>query len=122
MNTEGFVVAMSWPQWSLSSASTAWPQTAVIPTGVPPVAAPVPAPVAGSAAASAYTPEQWATMQQQNWQQWIQWQQQYQQWQQQYGEQVSTKLFLLLTNSARVCVSFRTEIFKLYLFFKPSLS
>ncbi|CAG9583172.1 unnamed protein product [Danaus chrysippus] len=33
-----------------------------------------------------YTPEQWALMQQQNWQQWAQWQQQYAQWQSQYGD------------------------------------
>lgn len=36
------------------------------------------------------TPEQWAAMQHQNWQQWTQWQQQYAQWQGQYGEKVST--------------------------------
>lgn len=35
-----------------------------------------------------YTPEQWALMQQQNWQQWTQWQQQYSQWQNQYGDKV----------------------------------
>lgn len=35
-----------------------------------------------------YTQEQWALMQQQNWQQWTQWQQQYAQWQNQYGEKV----------------------------------
>lgn len=35
-----------------------------------------------------YTPEQWAAMQQQNWQQWTQWQQQYAQWQSQYGDKV----------------------------------
>lgn len=35
-----------------------------------------------------YTPEQWALMQQQNWQQWAQWQQQYAQWQSQYGDKV----------------------------------
>jgi hypothetical protein len=38
------------------------------------------------------TPEQWAAMQQQNWQQWAQWQQQYAQWQSQYGEKVSLTL------------------------------
>lgn len=35
-----------------------------------------------------YTQEQWAVMQQQNWQQWAQWQQQYSQWQTQYGDKV----------------------------------
>lgn len=39
--------------------------------------------------AANYTQEQWAMMQQQNWQQWSQWQQQYAQWQSQYGEKVS---------------------------------
>ncbi|KAF9424265.1 hypothetical protein HW555_000658 [Spodoptera exigua] len=33
-----------------------------------------------------YTAEQWAVMQQQNWQQWTQWQQQYAQWHGQYGD------------------------------------
>lgn len=41
------------------------------------------------ASMSSYTPEQWAAMQQQNWQQWTQWQQQYVQWQGQYGDKVS---------------------------------
>lgn len=36
-----------------------------------------------------YTAEQWAVMQQQNWQQWTQWQQQYAQWHGQYGDKVS---------------------------------
>lgn len=35
---------------------------------------------------ASYTPEQWAMLQQQNWQQWTQWQQQYAQWQNQCGE------------------------------------
>lgn len=35
-----------------------------------------------------YTAEQWAILQQQNWQQWTQWQQQYSQWQSQYGDKV----------------------------------
>lgn len=42
-----------------------------------------------------YTPEQWALMQQQNWQQWSQWQQQYAQWQSQYGTEVCTPIFNL---------------------------
>lgn len=40
------------------------------------------------ASMGSYTPEQWALMQQQNWQQWAQWQQQYAQWQSQYGDKV----------------------------------
>ncbi|XP_047997835.1 YLP motif-containing protein 1-like isoform X2 [Leguminivora glycinivorella] len=39
-----------------------------------------------------YTPEQWAVMQQQNWQQWTQWQQQYSQWQSQYGEKYAQQM------------------------------
>lgn len=39
-----------------------------------------------------YTPEQWAAMQQQSWQQWTQWQQQYAQWQSQYGDKVNFKI------------------------------
>lgn len=44
---------------------------------------------------NSYTPEQWALMQQQNWQQWAQWQQQYAQWQTQYGDKVNLKKTLL---------------------------
>lgn len=39
-----------------------------------------------------YTPDQWALMQQQNWQQWTQWQQQYAQWQSQYGEKYAEQM------------------------------
>ncbi|XP_047028177.1 YLP motif-containing protein 1 isoform X3 [Helicoverpa zea] len=39
-----------------------------------------------------YTPEQWAAMQQQNWQQWTQWQQQYAQWQGQFGEKYNEQM------------------------------
>ncbi|XP_075977283.1 uncharacterized protein LOC142977327 isoform X2 [Anticarsia gemmatalis] len=39
-----------------------------------------------------YTAEQWAAMQQQNWQQWTQWQQQYAQWQSQYGEKYAEQM------------------------------
>ncbi|XP_069360057.1 YLP motif-containing protein 1-like isoform X2 [Maniola hyperantus] len=39
-----------------------------------------------------YTPEQWALMQQQNWQQWSQWQQQYAQWQNQYGGEYAQQM------------------------------
>ncbi|XP_049874845.1 YLP motif-containing protein 1-like isoform X2 [Pectinophora gossypiella] len=39
-----------------------------------------------------YTPEQWAAVQQQNWQQWTQWQQQYAQWQTQYGEKYTQQM------------------------------
>lgn len=74
-----FVVEMSWPQWPINTAAAGWPQAVMGQT------------TQGATAATpgtTYTPEQWAAMQQQNWQQWMQWQQQYQQWQQQYGEQV----------------------------------
>nr|XP_015834690.1 PREDICTED: YLP motif-containing protein 1 isoform X1 [Tribolium castaneum] len=69
---------MSWPQWSAA------PQPSV-----PPVLNPT-TPVINSAPSVVppglqYTPEQWAQLQQQNWNQWAQWQQQYQQWHQQYG-------------------------------------
>ncbi|KOB70911.1 putative YLP motif containing 1, partial [Operophtera brumata] len=39
-----------------------------------------------------FTPEQWALMQQQNWQQWTQWQQQYSQWQNQFGDKYAQQL------------------------------
>lgn len=45
---------------------------------------------------ASYTPEQWAMLQQQNWQQWTQWQQQYAQWQNQCGEKVCTFMLMLL--------------------------
>ncbi|KMQ97111.1 ylp motif-containing protein 1 [Lasius niger] len=82
----------NWNQWQLSAGA---------------VTTPVPQPPVGYAAAagadpltlmqsymqyynqptpSGYTPEQWATAQQQGWAQWQQWQQQYQQWQAQYGD------------------------------------
>ncbi|KAG6440995.1 homeobox protein 2 isoform X2 [Manduca sexta] len=38
------------------------------------------------------TPEQWAAIQQQNWQQWAQWHQQYAQWQSQYGEKYTEQM------------------------------
>ncbi|KAJ8719583.1 hypothetical protein PYW08_011758 [Mythimna loreyi] len=41
---------------------------------------------------SSYTPEQWAAMQQQNWQQWTQWQQQYVQWHGQYGDKYAEQM------------------------------
>lgn len=73
---------MSWTQWP-----------AVTQPSVPAVLNPA-APVINSAPAVVppglqYTPEQWAQLQQQNWNQWAQWQQQYQQWHQQYGAEVS---------------------------------
>lgn len=78
---------MSWPNWN-----TGWPTTQATPVAA---AAAIGQPAIATAAANAiavnpsqYTAEQWASMQQQNWQQWMQWQQQYTQWQQQYGEQV----------------------------------
>ncbi|XP_044255410.1 YLP motif-containing protein 1-like isoform X2 [Tribolium madens] len=69
---------MSWPQWSSATQPS-----------VPPVLNPT-TPVINSAPTVVppglqYTPEQWAQLQQQNWNQWAQWQQQYQQWHQQYG-------------------------------------
>ncbi|CAG4996488.1 unnamed protein product [Parnassius apollo] len=39
-----------------------------------------------------YTPDQWALMQQQNWQQWTQWQQQYAQWHSQYGDKYAEQM------------------------------
>lgn len=72
---------MSWPQWSAATQPS-----------VPPVINPA-TPVINSAPAVVppglqYTPEQYAQLQQQNWNQWAQWQQQYQQWHQQYGAEV----------------------------------
>ncbi|GBP34909.1 hypothetical protein EVAR_26499_1 [Eumeta japonica] len=40
-----------------------------------------------------FTAEQWAIIQQQNWQQWTQWQQQYAQWQSQYGEKLNLNVY-----------------------------
>ncbi|GLV37354.1 ZAP3 [Carabus blaptoides fortunei] len=74
---------MSWPQWPAAAATGTWPG-AVAQTGAP-VATP----------GAPYTPEQWAALQQQNWQQWVQWQQQYQQWQAQYGEQYQKSMSAL---------------------------
>ncbi|KAK4887026.1 hypothetical protein RN001_003297 [Aquatica leii] len=68
---------MSWPQW---------PNTNVPQSGIAqPVINPAPNVNASAAPTSQYTAEQWAQMQHQNWQQWVQWQQQFQLWQQQYG-------------------------------------
>ncbi|XP_068629593.1 putative uncharacterized protein DDB_G0281733 isoform X2 [Battus philenor] len=39
-----------------------------------------------------YTPDQWTLIQQQNWQQWVQWQQQYAQWQAQYGDKYAEQM------------------------------
>ncbi|XP_050343990.1 YLP motif-containing protein 1-like isoform X2 [Nymphalis io] len=39
-----------------------------------------------------YSAEQWALLQQQNWQQWAQWQQQYAQWQSQYGDKYAQQM------------------------------
>ncbi|CAK1582832.1 unnamed protein product [Parnassius mnemosyne] len=44
-----------------------------------------------------YTPDQWALMQQQNWQQWTQWQQQYAQWQSQYGDKYAEQMQAMQT-------------------------
>ncbi|XP_077291589.1 uncharacterized protein LOC143915051 isoform X2 [Arctopsyche grandis] len=42
-----------------------------------------------------YSAEQWAALQQQNWQQWAQWQEQYARWQMQYGDKYSEQLTTL---------------------------
>ncbi|CAG9788052.1 unnamed protein product [Diatraea saccharalis] len=47
-----------------------------------------------------YSAEQWAAMQQQNWQQWAQWQQQYAQWQSQYGEKYAQQMQAMQTMGA----------------------
>ncbi|XP_072929858.1 uncharacterized protein [Epargyreus clarus] len=47
-----------------------------------------------------YTPEQWAAMQQQNWQQWAQWQQQYATWQTQYGSKYAEQMQVLQSMNA----------------------
>ncbi|KAF5302169.1 hypothetical protein FQR65_LT08592 [Abscondita terminalis] len=69
---------MSWPQWPTGNV----PQSSMV---QPSILNPAPPVTANPIPTSQYTAEQWAQMQHQNWQQWVQWQQQFQLWQQQYG-------------------------------------
>lgn len=91
---------MSWPQWPVGGAPALTGVINPAPAVVNPSAGMInPSPGIVNPAAAVmptgvqYTPEQWANMQQQNWQQWAQWQQQYQQWHQQYGAEVLYSYF-----------------------------
>ncbi|XP_025831805.1 YLP motif-containing protein 1-like isoform X2 [Agrilus planipennis] len=89
---------MSWPQWP--GGGTAQP--GLVAPLTTPLINPTPAVVNPSNIAPTgvpYTAEQWAHMQQQNWQQWAQWQQQFQQWQQQYGAQYAKTLSALTSQT-----------------------
>lgn len=79
---------MSWAQWSAATQPPSVAPTAAVPSVLNPSGSAInPAP-AVMPPGMQYTPEQWAQLQQQNWNQWAQWQQQYQQWHQQYGAEV----------------------------------
>ncbi|XP_011135711.1 uncharacterized protein LOC105180989 isoform X2 [Harpegnathos saltator] len=84
----------NWNQWQLPAGAVTTPVPQP-PLGYAAATTPVTDPMAlmqsymqyyNQPAPSGYTPEQWATTQQQGWAQWQQWQQQYQQWQAQYGD------------------------------------
>ncbi|CAG9859718.1 unnamed protein product [Phyllotreta striolata] len=89
---------MSWPTWSTAGAPIPAPLAAPVQSTLLPVnSAP-----AVMAPLGSYSQEQWAQVQQQNWQQWAQWQQQYQQWHQQYGAEYQKSLSALQSNIPNV--------------------